>query len=183
MTDNTSPLQRRMSRSHSFGDLLDLGSSSEWATDANKKESPKISRQMILGSVIRSNTNASNNSKATTDDDDPNDGYIELDRLSNVETYTAVESYVAQSDICLGFNAGDCCVLLRKTDQKWWLVNIGGTEGWVPGSFWISSSKVSNKYNFSTYIHTYVYAHTHTYTHTHTHTHTHWLNFIEICAI
>ena len=157
-----SPLLRRMSRSHSFDNILDLGSPSEWAAIGNRVESPKPPRRIVLGSVIRSNTNASNNSKATTNNnnfssDDAGDGYVELGRIATVETFTAVEGYVARSDICLSFNTGDCCALLRKTDQNWWLVNIGGKEGWVPGSFWVASTHVSRIWK--------------AYTHTHTHTH------------
>lgn len=143
-----SPLVNRMSRSHSFDNILDIGSSSDWAAITDKKESPKVPRQVVFGSVIRSNTNASNNSKVTSSNngnyDDQNDNYIELNRRPAIETFTAVEGYTAQSDICLTFNTGDCCALLQKTDQNWWLVNIGGKEGWVPGTFWTSSSHVSS---------------------------------------
>lgn len=140
-TSNTqlSPLLHRVSRSHSFDNILDI---------VSPDESPKISRQMILGSMIRPNTNASNNSKANSSSlgEDSGDNYIELERRADIpaiETFTALENYVAQSDICLSFNAGNCCALLKKTKQNWWLVNIGGKEGWVPGSFWESSSQVS----------------------------------------
>ena len=133
-----------MSRSHSFDNILDIGLPPDWAGIVDKKKgSPKNNRQMIFGSIIRSNTNASNNSKASTDSsEEQSDNYVELNRRPLIETFTAVEGYVAQSDICLSFNTGDCCALLRKTDQNWWLVNIGGKEGWVPGNFWTSSSHV-----------------------------------------
>ena len=146
-TTQLSPLLKRMSRSHSFDNILDIGLPSDWAAVIDKKKgSPKTRRQMIFGSIVRSNTNASNNSKASTNStssEEQSDNYVELNRRQLVETFTAVESYVAQSDICLSFNTGDCCALLRKTDQNWWLVNIGGKEGWVPGTFWTSSSQVS----------------------------------------
>ena len=141
-----SPLLHRMSRSHSFNNILDLGDDSpDWASIVDKRESTRASRPMMFGSVIRSNTNASNNSKVSTNSsEESSDNYIELRQRPLIETFTAVEGYVAPSDICLSFNTGDCCALLRKTDQKWWLVNIGGKEGWVPGSFWMPSSHVSN---------------------------------------
>ena len=144
-TTQLSPLLRRMSRSHSFDNILDSGLPSNWASIIDAKRSPETPRHMIFGSVVRSNTNASNNSKASTNRaEEQSDNYVEVDRRLIVETYTAVESYVAQSNICLSFNIGDCCALLRKTDQNWWLVNIGGKEGWVPATFWVSSSQVSH---------------------------------------
>ena len=135
-----------MSRSHSFDNILDIGLPSDWSAIVDKKKgSPKSNRQMMFGSVVRSNTNASNNSKASTNSsEEQGDNYVELNRTTLVETFTAVEAYVAQSDICLSFNTDDCCALLRKTDQNWWLVNIGGKEGWVPGTFWTPSSHVSD---------------------------------------
>ena len=142
-TTQLSPLLRRMSRSHSFDNILDVGLPSDWAAIVGANGSPKSHRQMIFRSV-RSNTNASNNSKASTNcSEEPSDNYVELNRRPLIDTFTAVESYVAQSDVCLSFNTNDCCALLRKTDQNWWLVNIGGKEGWVPGTFWIASSHVS----------------------------------------
>lgn len=155
-----SPLLRRISRSHSFDNILDIGSPSEWAVNSDRVESPKPPRRIVLGSVIRTNTNASNNSKATAKNtnfssDDQSDAYVELQgRIVTIETFTAMEGYVAQSDICLSFNTGDCCALLRKTDQNWWLVNIGGREGWVPGSFWTASSHVSTTWKACTHTHT-----------------------------
>ena len=128
-----------MSRSHSFDNILDVG---------DKKISPKTSRHVLFGSVVRSNTNASNNSKASSAEnfsEDQGDSYVELERRPvTIETYTALESYVAQSDICLAFKTGDCCALLKKASKNWWLVNIGGKEGWVPGSYWTPTSHVSN---------------------------------------
>lgn len=137
-----SPLLKRMSRSHSFDNILDMGSPTDWTAIIDRKDSPKIPRHMIFSSV-RANTNASNNRKASSGEDQ-NDNYVKLERRPmTIETFTALESYVAQSDICLSFNTGDCCALLMKTNQNWWLVNIGGKEGWVPGNYWKSSSQVS----------------------------------------
>jgi len=118
-----------------------VGSKTDWAAIIDKKDSPKVPRHLMFSSV-RVNTNASNNRR--TSDEDQTDNYVKLERRSTIiETFTALEGYVAQSDICLSFNDGDCCALLRKTDQNWWLVNIGGKEGWVPGSYWEPSSQVS----------------------------------------
>lgn len=61
----------------------------------------------------------------------------------HLKTYVALSDY--QSDIagCLSFQAGDKCVLLRKTLDGWWLVNIGGREGWTPEGFWKEEAWVS----------------------------------------
>ena len=34
-------------------------------------------------------------------------------------------------------------MLLRKTQDGWWLVNIGGREGWTPEGFWKEETRVS----------------------------------------
>lgn len=61
----------------------------------------------------------------------------------HLKTYVALSDY--QSDIagCLSFQEGDKCVLLRKTLDGWWLVNIGGREGWTPEGFWKEEAWVS----------------------------------------
>lgn len=122
-----------MSRSHSFDNILNLDSHDNWSSPAEDKHSPKTLRHAVFEN-IHANTNASNNSSDQTD-------YVDLEKA--LQTYVAVASYTAQTDGCLSFNAGDHCVLLKTTNERWWLVNIGGTEGWVPGTFWDASTKVS----------------------------------------
>jgi hypothetical protein len=51
-------------------------------------------------------------------------------------SYIAIEDYESQAPGCLSFKMGDKCVLLRQAGGGWWLVNIGGIEGWTPGEFW-----------------------------------------------
>ncbi len=58
------------------------------------------------------------------------------------KTYIAIESYNSQAAGCLGFNAGDRCILVRQSNGGWWFVNIGGKEGWTPGDFWQEDSRV-----------------------------------------
>ena len=52
------------------------------------------------------------------------------------KTYVAMSSYTSQTEGCLSFNAGDKCVLIQQKQEGWWLVNIGGREGWTPGEYW-----------------------------------------------
>jgi len=136
-TTQLSPLLKRMSRCHSFDNILNLDSNDSWSSPVEDKHSPKTPRNVLFGN-IHANTNASNNSKAPSDD---HIDYIDLEKT--MQTYVAVASYTAQTNICLSFNAGDHCVLLKTTNERWWLVNIGGIEGWVPGTFWDASMKVS----------------------------------------
>jgi len=136
-TTQLSPLLQRMSRSYSFDNILNLDSNDNWSGPVDDKHSPKTPRNVLFGN-IHANTNASNNSKVHSDDQTD---YVDLEKT--MQTYVAVASYTAQTDICLSFNVGDHCVLLKTTNERWWLVNIGGTEGWVPGTFWDASMKVS----------------------------------------
>ena len=62
----------------------------------------------------------------------------------HLKTYVAMSDYQSQDDGCLSFQAGDKCVLLRKTKDGWWLVNIGGREGWTPEGFWKEEAWVSH---------------------------------------
>ena len=62
----------------------------------------------------------------------------------HLKTYVAMSDYQSQDDGCLSFQAGDKCVLLRKTNDGWWLVNIGGREGWTPEGFWKEEAWVSH---------------------------------------
>ena len=57
-------------------------------------------------------------------------------------TFVAVDSYSPQAEGCLSFSAGDKCVLIQKTPNGWWLVNLGGREGWVPGEYWNEEIRV-----------------------------------------
>ena len=54
----------------------------------------------------------------------------------HLKTHVALSSYHTSVSGCLSFQAGDKCVLLRKTPDGWWLVNIGGREGWTPEVYW-----------------------------------------------
>ena len=54
----------------------------------------------------------------------------------HLKKYVAVSSYQSSVSGSLSFQAGDKCVLLRKTPDGWWLVNIGGREGWTPEDYW-----------------------------------------------
>ena len=58
------------------------------------------------------------------------------------KTYIAKYSYASQTEGCLSFSAGDKCVLVSQTRDGWWLVNIGGREGWTPGDFWDEDVRV-----------------------------------------
>ena len=58
------------------------------------------------------------------------------------KTYVAVSDYTSQTPGCLSFSEGDKCFLVRKTKDGWWMVNIGGREGWTPGDFWEEERKV-----------------------------------------
>lgn len=58
------------------------------------------------------------------------------------KTYFAISDYASQVEGCLSFREGDRCVLLQKTRDGWWLVNIGGREGWTPGDFWEEETRV-----------------------------------------
>ncbi len=51
------------------------------------------------------------------------------------KTFVSVSNYISQTEGCLSFSVGDKCVLIQQTDG-WWLVNIGGQEGWTPGEYW-----------------------------------------------
>lgn len=53
-----------------------------------------------------------------------------------LKTYVAVSSYSSQTEQCLTFSEGDKCVLITQNRDGWWLVNIGGREGWTPGEYW-----------------------------------------------
>lgn len=37
---------------------------------------------------------------------------------------------------------GEKCVLVKQAAGGWWLVNIGGEEGWTPGEFWEEDHRV-----------------------------------------
>jgi hypothetical protein len=54
----------------------------------------------------------------------------------HLKTYVALSSYQSSVNGSLSFQAGDKCVLRRKTPDGWWLVNIGGREGWTPEVYW-----------------------------------------------
>ncbi len=58
------------------------------------------------------------------------------------KTYVAISSYNSQAPGCLSFRDGDRCILVNKTQDGWWLVNIGGREGWTPGDFWEEEKRV-----------------------------------------
>ena len=63
----------------------------------------------------------------------------------HLTTYVALSNYQSQQTSCLSFQAGDKCVLLRKTTDGWWLVNIGGREGWTPEGCWREEAWVSSR--------------------------------------
>jgi len=52
------------------------------------------------------------------------------------KTYVSIASYSTQVKECLSFSEGDKCVLIQNSPDGWWLVNIGGREGWTPGEYW-----------------------------------------------
>lgn len=56
------------------------------------------------------------------------------------KTYISVASYTSQAKECLSFSEGDKCVLIQQSPDGWWLVNIGGREGWTPGEYWKEDS-------------------------------------------
>ena len=58
------------------------------------------------------------------------------------KTYVAVSDYTSQAAGCLSFSQGDKCVVLQKTRDGWWLVNMGGREGWTPRDFWQEERRV-----------------------------------------
>ena len=59
------------------------------------------------------------------------------------KTYVAIEQYQSQGEGCLSFREGDKCVLVNSVGP-WWLVNIGGREGWTPAEFWQADQRVSS---------------------------------------
>lgn len=69
---------------------------------------------------------------------------LERDESNYPKTYIAKYSYKSQTEGCLSFSAGDKCVLVSQTKDGWWLVNIGGKEGWTPGDFWDEDVRVSS---------------------------------------
>ena len=52
------------------------------------------------------------------------------------KTYISISAYESQTEQCLSFSVGDKCVLIQQSKDGWWLVNIGGREGWTPGEYW-----------------------------------------------
>lgn len=60
-----------------------------------------------------------------------------------LKTYVALSSYTSQAAGCISFSTGDKCVLVQKTKDGWWLVNIGGGEGWTPAEYWQEEIRVS----------------------------------------
>ena len=61
----------------------------------------------------------------------------------HVKTYIALSSYTSQVAGCISFSIGDKCVLVQGTkNDKWWLVNIGGKEGWAPANYWQEDMRV-----------------------------------------
>ncbi len=56
------------------------------------------------------------------------------------KTYVSMSSYASQTEQCLSFSAGDKCVLIQQNKDGWWLVNIGGREGWTPGEYWMEDT-------------------------------------------
>ena len=52
------------------------------------------------------------------------------------KTYVSIASYTSQVEGCLSFSKGDKCILIHESSEGWWLVNIGGREGWTPGECW-----------------------------------------------
>ena len=65
---------------------------------------------------------------------------------SNPKTYVAIENYQSQGEGCLSFREGDRCVLVNSVGGGWWLVNIGGKEGWTPAEFWQEDHRVSHRH-------------------------------------
>ena len=65
----------------------------------------------------------------------------------HLKTYVAMSNYQSRVTNSLNFQAGDKCVLLRKTEDGWWLVNIGGREGWTPEAYWREETRVSISYD------------------------------------
>lgn len=58
------------------------------------------------------------------------------------KTYVAVADYTGETEGCLQFKVGDKCVLVQLASNGWWLVNIGGKEGWTPAVFWEEQERV-----------------------------------------
>ena len=56
------------------------------------------------------------------------------------KTYISVSSYTSQGSECLSFSKGDRCLLIQQSTDGWWLVNVGGREGWTPGEYWQEDS-------------------------------------------
>ena len=60
-----------------------------------------------------------------------------------VKTYIALSSYTSQVAGCISFSVGDKCVLVQGAkNDEWWLVNIGGKEGWAPANYWQEDMRV-----------------------------------------
>ena len=73
-------------------------------------------------------------------------GRVVKESSVHLATYVALSNYQSQQMGCLSVQAGDKCVLLKKTADGWWLVNIGGREGWTPESCWKEEAWVSKDY-------------------------------------
>ena len=65
----------------------------------------------------------------------------------HLKSYVAISSYQSSVSGSLTFQAGDKCVRLRMTPDGWWLVNIGGREGWAPEAYWKEEAWVSEMEN------------------------------------
>ena len=61
----------------------------------------------------------------------------------HLKSYVALSSYQSSVNGSLSFQAGDKCVRRRTTPDGWWLVNIGGREGWTPEAYWKEEAWVS----------------------------------------
>ena len=75
--------------------------------------------------------------------------------VSLPKTYVSIASYSSPAQECLSFSKGDKCVLIQSSPDGWWLVNIGGREGWTPGEYWkediVSHNSSSNRIIGSNY--------------------------------
>lgn len=58
------------------------------------------------------------------------------------KTYVAVTDYIGEAEGSLEFKVGDKCVLVQQAGNGWWLVNIGGKEGWTPATYWEEQERV-----------------------------------------
>ena len=55
--------------------------------------------------------------------------------LNKQSSYITICEYSGSTDGCLSFKEGEKVEVLEKSDDGWWFVKAGPTEGWAPASF------------------------------------------------